>query len=200
MHRAPVWVVAGAPGAGKSTIADLLLAQLSPTPAILDKDVLFAGFVREVQAAHDRGVGEREGPWYDAHVKVHEYAGMTAATAQIRAAGAPVMLVGPFTTAVRDPRAWAEWVAQLGGEPVHLVWVRCTEAVLRTRLVARDSRWDDAKLASWTEFVQRQRPDQPPPVRHTRIDNSGTREDLRRQVSQVVRASRATAYRPEGDS
>jgi predicted kinase len=186
MGCAPVWVVAGPPGAGKSTVASLLLERLSPTPAILDKDVLFAGFVREVQEAHGRGVGEREGAWYDAHVKAHEYAGMTAAAAQIRAAGAPVMLVGPFTTAIRDPSAWAQWVAQLGGEPVHLVWVGCREEVLRDRIVARDSRWDDAKLASWDEFVARQQPTQPPPVRHTAIDNSGDLAALVAHITRVV--------------
>ncbi|MEI2650165.1 MAG: AAA family ATPase [Dermatophilaceae bacterium] len=186
MGRAPVWVVAGPPGAGKSTVASLLLERLSPTPAILDKDVLFAGFVREVQAAHGRGVGEREGAWYDAHVKAHEYAGMTAAAAQIRAAGAPVMLVGPFTTAIRDRSAWAQWVAQLGGEPMYLVWVGCREVVLRDRIMARDSRWDDAKLASWDEFVARQQPTQPPPVRHTAIDNSGDLGALVAQITRVV--------------
>lgn len=194
MATAPVWVVAGAPGAGKSTVAEFLLEGLRPVPALLDKDVLFAGFVEEVQRAHGRSGGEREGVWYDTYVKVHEYAGMTAAAAQIRTAGAPVMLVGPFTREIRDRAQWESWVAGLGGDPVHLVWVSCPPEVLRHRLQARNRRWDDGKLASWSEFIARQQPDTPPPVPHIRVDASARIDQTRALLWQL--AERGGSRRP----
>jgi predicted kinase len=168
---AAVWVVAGAPGAGKSTVAGLLAARLRPVPAVLDKDTLFGGLVAQLLAAHGRAPGEREGRWYDAHVKRHEYAGLTCAAAQIRAHGCPVVLVAPFTDQIRDPERWRGWVPELGGEPVRLVWVRADAATLHQRLVARESARDAGKLAAFDAFVERMAPEVPPPVPHLQVDN-----------------------------
>ena len=159
---APAWVVAGPPGTGKSTVARLLLAGLAPPPGLLDKDTMYGSFVAAVAGRGGRPPGEREGPWYDQHIKVHEYAGMTATAREIRAHGCPVLLSGPFTQQIHDASRWRSWVAELGGGPGAADLGAVGRGHAPAAAVARGSPRDAAKLAAFAAFTARMRLDAGP--------------------------------------
>ncbi|MEV6527229.1 AAA family ATPase [Longispora sp. NPDC051575] len=186
--QAAAFLVAGAPGAGKSTLAELLLARLTPPPALLDKDTIYGQFVTTTLSVAGRPNGEREGAWYNAHVKPHEYDGLAQTAAQIRAHGCPVLLCAPFTEQIHDQDTWDSYVDALGGGHVELIWVRSDPHTLRTRITARALDRDAGKLQHWDAFLTGVRLGAAPVVAHREIDNRLAAPDLAGQADALLAA------------
>ena len=185
---APAWVVAGPPGAGKSTVAGLLLAALEPTPALLDKDTMYGSFVAAVLASAGRPPGEREGPWYDEHVKIHEYAGMTATRPRNPRLRLPGPAVRPLYRA--DPRRSA--VAVLGRRTRRRDRAPGLGQVRRGHLAppasARGLARDSAKLAEFGQFCASMRLGTAPAAPHVTVDNRLTAAaSLDDQIAALIR-------------
>ena len=173
-------------------VADALLAAFREAglavPALIDKDTVYGDFVAVTLAAAGRAPDEREGDWYDAHVKRYEYAGMTATAREISSRGCAVLLCAPFTEQIRVPQRWERWVDELGGGRVALVYVRSDAETLATRLAARASPRDGGKRTDFGAFVRRMQPDVSPPVPHYEIDNRLGAPDLSEQVRRLLDA------------
>jgi hypothetical protein len=75
-------------------------------------------------------------------------------------------------------------VTGLGGEPVHLVWIRADERTLRQRLTRRGLERDAGKLEDFAAFAARML--QPPAVPHEVVDNRLDAEPLGGQVGRIT--------------
>jgi predicted kinase len=182
--QAPVWVVAGAPGSGKSTVADMLLERLDPTPALLDKDTIYNPLEEAVLREAGRPGSNDE--WYDTHLKVYEHAGIIAAAREIRSRGCAVMLSLPFTKQIHNADEWTQLVDKLGGGTVYLVWAHSDATTLRQRLEARGLERDADRLANFDDFVAYMQPEAPPPVPHFAVDNRIDASDVHEQVQRII--------------
>ena len=95
--------------------------------------------------------------------------------------------VVPFTQQIHDAQRWEAWVSGLGGQPVHLVWVRSDAATLWQRLAARGLERDFGKLADFAAFAASMQLHERPAAPHVTIDNRlGAADPLDAQVAGLL--------------
>lgn len=172
-QQGKLWIIAGPPGAGKSTVHRELLRATSETFALLDKDTIYCDVDESVLTERGGTLADMEGAWYDAVLREAEYKGLFRTAKEIRSYGTNVAISAPMTKHARNTELWAAAIAACGGGEVTLWWVRADKEILRHRLTSRALLRNQTTLARFDAYIDRVQPDVLPAVPHICIDNRG---------------------------
>lgn len=151
-------IVAGYPGAGKSTVSHLLATETGA--ALLDKDTLAAGFADRLNAALGLPSHDRDSETYNKEVRPLEYQALYDAIGDNLLTGNNVIATAPWLAEFTVP-TWREYLrfCDIGGYPqehlqeVLLCWVRCDADTRRRRITERGQARDECKLSHWDDYV-----------------------------------------------
>ena len=161
-------LVCGAPGSGKSTVGAVIARRLHA--ALLDLDTATAGLTAVITAMH--GTDDLDEADLVRLTRAARYEALAALAEDNLAVGVSVVLVAPFTTERRDPRAWEQLqrrMARSGGDTL-MVWLRISADEVLRRVEQRGAARDRAKLRSdWPAALDLD----PPAVPHIEVDAVG---------------------------
>ncbi|MEO7762414.1 MAG: AAA family ATPase [Casimicrobiaceae bacterium] len=147
-------LIAGGPGAGKTTLGRALAAQFE-TGVLLDKDVINSAWVDQMLIRLNDGQVDRESQIYLEALRPLEYGALLAAAFDNLALGKTVFVVAPFGPELTDGdwvRRLQHSVQELGGR-VRAIWIETDEQTAKERITARRSPRDAWKLANWDGFA-----------------------------------------------
>jgi predicted kinase len=150
-------VVCGAPGAGKTTFARELAAQIGA--AVFDSDAVTQRLVKAGLALAGMDVDDRDSPRYKAAFRDVVYETLWD-LAVSNAKNIPVIVAGPFTSECSDPY-WPEKILARTGMLPQIWFVRCPSEIRRERIAARGEDRDRSKLADWDHHRQHSREEIP---------------------------------------
>lgn len=137
-HPAPLLVISGAAGTGKTTLAQAW--STATGHVIVDLDDETSDIVREVLDAHPQ--------WSEAQALTEarddRYVRLVDSVHKARWSDAiGVVAVAPFTREIHDEQRWREFVDRCGGGDVTLIWLWLDPEVrnerIRQRAAGRDS-------------------------------------------------------------
>ena len=147
-------LVAGGPGAGKTSLGRALAAQFE-SGVLLDKDVVNGVWVDDLLVRLNDGQVDRESPVYLEMLRPLEYRALVATALDNLALGKTVFVVAPFGPELTD----REWVRRLkhavheAGGRLRAIWIEVDPETARQRMAERNEARDAWKLANWDRFV-----------------------------------------------
>lgn len=154
----PVIVISGIAGCGKTTLAHAWAPMVDAI--VVDLDVVAADVVQAAKES-DPNVAEWQ---INADLRTDRYQRLIHAVRLVRQQ-AMVVAVAPFTDEISDSGPWARFVADIGGEPVHLVWIELDPRLRAERIASRGAVRDAGR-------VDDPAPARPPGVDHLLVDGA----------------------------
>ena len=162
-------VVAGTPGAGKSTMAEHLCRALGGA-ALVDKDTIEWPLANAALELAGTAPDSPQSELYTEVLKSRSYDTMERVCEQNIRAGNNVVLVAPFTSHMAD-KAWPDRLsARCAGALVSVIWVTASEEVTQARKRSRAAPRDVRELQGGACVS---RPAATPVVPHHFVDSSG---------------------------
>lgn len=138
------WVIAGAPGTGKSTLASRLAQDTRAV--LLDRDVVTAPLTRVIASLVGASTDDLDDPRVRAVLGDQAYEAVLVTARVNLLMGLDVVVVAPFTRALADAARVADLRGGLGRAPLRVVWLTCSDDERRRRLARRGAARDARKL------------------------------------------------------
>ncbi len=178
------WIVAGAPGTGKSTLAVPLARE--QRAFLLDRDVVTAPLTRVIAELVGAAPDDLDDPRVRAVLGDRAYELVLTAARDNLLLGRDVVIVAPFTRALSELRHVRDLRERLGSGPLRVIWLTCPDDERRRRLERRGAARDARKLEAPALVAQVE-----PIVPHAVVES-------RRAVEEQLLAARRAPAIPGG--
>lgn len=160
-------LICGPAGVGKSTYGRKLAAELGA--CFLDSDTVTEPVVRAGMQLGGEDPADRDSPAYRVAFRDAVYECLFA-TAVENLPQVDVVMVGPFTSEIRDP-GFPDQLAARFGVAIKVIFVTCDETVRKGRIEARGNPRDNFKLRDWEGYLAASGT-QPPAFPHEVVSTS----------------------------